>query len=243
MRHKYFGFIVLFILTFFHIFQFPSIVYGEKLNDNSFLIEEGYNQEENVIQHIFNCSFSQSNNLSFSYTEEWPLLRQTSQISATFNWNDYLGETLLNYRYQLILDDTVALAPRISLVLPTADKKYSTTEIGWGVEINLPLSLNISDRFAVHLNSGTRYDIKSKNYQFNIGGSYIFVIIDNLEFLNEYLMKIGEKEEIQMVSGIGLRAGLNLKKDFQVVPGLGLYRDFGDKENFFFIYLSAEHSI
>ena len=43
------------------------------IQDNSFLVEEAYNQERNVVQHI--STFSRlwnSKDWSYSFTQEWP---------------------------------------------------------------------------------------------------------------------------------------------------------------------------
>src|SRR6478609_711155 len=55
------------------------------IEDNSFLIEEAFNQEKNVIQHI--NTFSRTWNDQgwvFTYTEEWPLPgHERHQLSVT----------------------------------------------------------------------------------------------------------------------------------------------------------------
>src|SRR5690349_21260072 len=58
--------------------------------DNSFLVEEAYNQEAGVVQHIFTAAYSVDQlggpddkiwNLTF--TQEWPVFSQTHQFSYT----------------------------------------------------------------------------------------------------------------------------------------------------------------
>lgn len=55
------------------------------IQDNSFLVEEAFNQEEHVVQHIFNAvSFRvPQDNLALTFTQEWPLFALTHQISYT----------------------------------------------------------------------------------------------------------------------------------------------------------------
>src|SRR5438445_9821569 len=62
----------------------------EGIMDNSFLIEEAYNQEAGVVQHIFNAVYGvdrvfgpQEHMLNLSFTEEFPVLSQTHQFSYT----------------------------------------------------------------------------------------------------------------------------------------------------------------
>src|SRR4249920_3324386 len=57
-----------------------------QIQDNSFLVEEAYNQERRVVQHI--STFSRmwnSKDWSYSFTQEWPGLRNwRHQFSYTF---------------------------------------------------------------------------------------------------------------------------------------------------------------
>ena len=52
--------------------------------DNSFLIEEAYNQERGVVQHI--STFSRAvgtTNWVYAFTQEWPVRGQRHQLSYT----------------------------------------------------------------------------------------------------------------------------------------------------------------
>ena len=52
------------------------------VQDNSFLIEEAYNQEAGVVQHIANLR-RQGHDWNFVFSQEWPVLSQTHQFSYT----------------------------------------------------------------------------------------------------------------------------------------------------------------
>src|SRR6266496_3536936 len=55
------------------------------IQDNSFLIEEAYNQEDGVIQHIsFFQRLANSKDWVYTLTDEWPLRTQKHQFSTTF---------------------------------------------------------------------------------------------------------------------------------------------------------------
>src|SRR5690349_3318435 len=94
------------------------------IQDNSFLIEEAYNQERGVVQHI--STFSRewnSRDWLYTFTQEWPApgnWRHQVSYSLT-RASDAWGDTVLNYRYQVLGDgdSRVAMAPRISLLLPS----------------------------------------------------------------------------------------------------------------------------
>ena len=60
------------------------------IQDNSFFIEEAYNQEAGVVQHILNGWYSvdrmngpDDKEMQFVFTQEWPIGSQTHQFSYT----------------------------------------------------------------------------------------------------------------------------------------------------------------
>src|SRR4051812_47547900 len=73
----------------------PEKTPAQSIQDNSFLIEEAYNQEAGVVQHIFNLSLgvdkrhgADEREWLFSFTQEWPLWSQAHQFSYTipYSW-------------------------------------------------------------------------------------------------------------------------------------------------------------
>ncbi|MFN2475239.1 MAG: hypothetical protein ABR526_02720, partial [Chthoniobacterales bacterium] len=145
---------------------------AEGVQDNSFLIEEAYNQEEGVVQHILNVVYTNNTHAnpdehmwSFVFTQEWPAFSQSHQLSYTLPYSylesgghseNGINDILLNYRYQALTEtDTMpAFAPRLSLVLPTgdADKGFGNGVVGY--QASLPFSKIISDRVTLHFNAG-----------------------------------------------------------------------------------------
>ena len=58
----------------------------EVIEDNSFFIEEAYNQEPGVVQHIFQALYSsgpRQRGWAFTFTQEWPIYGQDHQFSYT----------------------------------------------------------------------------------------------------------------------------------------------------------------
>ena len=150
----------------------------EHIKDNSFLVEEAYNQEPGVVQHIFNFvpTWDRTDGVSnrsflFAYTMELPLCSQTHQFSFTMPVQllqeqrpapdqGGVGDIFLNYRLQFMVEDECpgwpAVAPRFSLLLPTGDKDrgLGTGELGY--QFLLPISKQI-EPFAFHFNAGCTY--------------------------------------------------------------------------------------
>src|SRR3990172_6374608 len=94
------------------------------IQDNSFLLEEAYNQEAGVVQHIsfFERSFDGAGWV-YAFTQEWPFRGLRHQVSLTLPIQDTgsagstgVGDVALNYRYQVLGDGAARLAvtPRLS---------------------------------------------------------------------------------------------------------------------------------
>ncbi len=147
--------------------------------DNSFLIEEAYNQEPGVVQHIFNWvpawehgrgGIGAQRTFDFVFTQEWPVFSQRHQISYTIPFSRYddeivggggagaggIGDILLNYRFQALNDeqgDIVAFAPRLTFSFPTGDADLGLGNGVVGYDLNFPVSKTF-DRWAFHFNAG-----------------------------------------------------------------------------------------
>ena len=107
----------------------------ESIQDNSFLIEEAYNQELGIVQHISGFTlFRPSGNWIYTFTQEWPVPAEKNQLSFTLPAQDLhgagaaslgIGDVALNYRYQAKGNGQahVAVAPRFSVLVPTGRAK------------------------------------------------------------------------------------------------------------------------
>ena len=136
------------------------------IQDNSFLIEEAYNQEAGVVQHINTLLRDRhTGEWGYSFTQEWPLGGVAHQLSFTLPAQGGsaegrgIGDLALNYRYQLVGDGDapVAVAPRFSLLLPTGSVKEGRGAGAVGVQINLPVSVVLSRQWVTHWNAGATY--------------------------------------------------------------------------------------
>ena len=79
-----------------------------EITDNSFLVEEAFNQEAGVFQNIFGAVRDRTATGPSTFTQEWPAPAQTHQLSYTHRRSSTaargvgFGDTLLNYRYQAL---------------------------------------------------------------------------------------------------------------------------------------------
>jgi hypothetical protein len=183
------------------------------IQDNSFLIEEAYNQEDGVIQHINSFLWqSQSHNWAYAETDEWPLRSLKHQLSLTLtalHAGDFpgsgvgWGDTILNYRYQLLGsgEAKVAMAPRLSLWLPTGKSSLGRGFGSLGLQTNLPLSIQHSGRFVTHWNAGASWLPHARNefgssasvVATNLGQSTVWLAKPRVNFLVETFWLGGER--------------------------------------------------
>jgi hypothetical protein len=128
--------------------------------DNSFLVEEAFNQEAHVFQNILSWTFGRDGEWDATATQEWPLGGMTHQFSYTIpfaraNGRAGVGDVLLNYRYQLLEEGgrQPAVSPRISLIVPTGRASDGFGNDAVGLQVNVPASKQFRDLY-IHANVG-----------------------------------------------------------------------------------------
>jgi hypothetical protein len=245
---------------------------GKRIEDNSFLIEEAYNQEPGVIQHIGTFQRERGGSWSASFTEEWPVLGQTHQASVTLGYASLreagergLGDVALNYRWQAVGDEErgVALAPRLSALLPTGDAARGLGAGGAGLQVNLPLSVVLARQVVTHLNVGGTWVPSARALDgrhgplasFFAGQSLVFLAHPSVNLLVEAIYTQtelagpgGTEREECLVVNPGLRGAIDLGGGLdggglQIVPGVSVPLGVGPSrgERAVFLYLSFEH--
>lgn len=227
------------------------------IEDNSFFIEEAYNQEEGVVQHISTFTrFGPLRRSDYGFTQEWPLGSQKHQLSVTlpytYTWSagdsPGLGDALLNYRYQLIgRDGWAALAPRLSLVLPTGSGGERRMP---GAQLNLPASKRVNAWLVAHANAGATLLPGARTRAYNVGGSLIGLVTRKCNLLLEATFTLSSERgqagrrshERETIVSPGLRYAIDIRS-LQIVPGIAVpfRRAQGRTSAGFLAYLSFEH--
>jgi len=244
--------------------------FSEAIEDNSFLIEEAYNQEDGVVQHIFNGYYLRdTRDVTYSFTQEWPMGGQTHQFSYTIAFLSFsgrpggLGDAQINYRYQLWGEkEWCWFAPRLSIVLPTGKSADGLGSGVFGIQLNLPASKRWTNEFVAHVNVGTTIlpnvesttsggnSVRRTLRTYSVGTSGIYLVSGNvnlmLEVLYNYSASISESGTLEFSSGTivspGFRCAINIGQ-FQIVPGLAIPISFTStaRDVNFFAYVSFEH--
>jgi outer membrane putative beta-barrel porin/alpha-amylase len=239
-----------------------------RIQDNSFLLEEAYNQEDGVIQHISAFSRSRKGDWTYTFTQEWPVFSETHQFSYTIpvqraDEDTGIGDVALNYRYQLVGDGDarVAVAPRLSLLLPTGDEKRGLGMGGLGVQVNVPASIVLREGLVTHVNAGMTYVPSARNADGdraaatggNLGQSLVWEVAPRFNALLEAVYSTFEsvtgsgrtRREHTFLLSPGIRWAYNFPGGLQIVPGIavpvGLGPSHGDWS--LFLYLSFEHPL
>jgi hypothetical protein len=248
----------------------PKPAEPEPIADNSFLIEEAYNQEAGVVQHINTFMRMANGEWAYSFTQEWPVKSIKHQFSITAigmqlgegtDRHRGKGDMAFNYRYQLKGGDPskLSISPRISLIVPTGSVTRGMGQGGYGVQTNLPISVSLSKKVVTHWNAGATYTISAKDVDknkantlgFNLGQSVIYMLSNRVNLMletawNSNQAVVGPKQKETSYSlflNPGVRWSWNFKSGLQIVPGIAVPIGFGPtkgKHGLFF-YLSFEH--
>ena len=146
-----------------------------------------------MVQHISAFALQRETRAwVYAFTQEWPLFSQQHQLSYTVpivsagrGTGSGVGDVALNYRYQLA-DGTrsgVLVALRLSLIVPTGDERRERGAGAAGLQVNLPISVELSPRFVTHWNAGATFTHSAKNAlgdkattrSYNLGGGVIWL--------------------------------------------------------------------
>lgn len=202
------------------------------IQDNSFLIEEAYNQEKRVVQHIFTF-----NDGVATFTQEWPVDGIKHQLSYTVPVERHTaGDSLINYRYQLVGEGAsrLAIAPRVSLIVPRERSR------GYGYDLNLPVSVALSDRVVTHWNAGaTKTPSSPEPVMWSAGASVIAAPFEKFHVMLESRWTRSIRSTYTVSPGI--RWAWDFKKSgLQIVPGIAMPVT-SDHQRSVYLYLSLEH--
>jgi hypothetical protein len=238
------------------------------IQDNAFLVEEAYNQERGVVQHIGTFQRHGAGEWQSTFTQEWPWNpAPRHQLSYTLEGlgvpleGHGPGDLLLNWRYQWLGDarSTLALAPRVTLSLPTGDHRRERGRGGLAAQVNLPLSLVHGRRLVTHWNAGATLTPRARNVldataatsDATLSQGIVWLAHERVNLLVETVFDTvqrvvapgsAEREHSVLVVP-GLRWSHDCDNGLQIVPGIGVPIGVGPSrgERGLFLYLSLEH--
>jgi len=231
------------------LFLFATTAFGQvkpddalnAIQDNSFLLEEAYNQDPGVVQHISVFTRdSESDAWVFTFTQEFPARGLKHQLSYSLpilgDGSTELGDVVLNYRYQLLGDaaSNLAIAPRFSLIVPTGEDSDA------GVQVALPISRVLAPRLITHTNLGATWLSDNGGTTWTAAQSLIYAASSRMHVMVEGVYTHADDSNAFLLSP-GLRWGFNTRGGIQIVPGIGVPIGFGDDDTrSVLLYLSFE---
>lgn len=243
---------------------------GGPIEDNSFLVEEAYNQEARIVQHIGTWMWQRGGAWALTFTQEWPAGDQRHQLSYTIAAERLaeaaggargVGDIGLNYRFQWlgVGGGPLAFAPRLSALLPTGDRDRGLGAGSAGVQVNLPLSVTVSRRWVAHTNAGATWVRAAgegatrapATRGINLAQSVIWLAAPALNLMLELAWERSEApgvpgdadREEGLLLAPGLRWAHDVPGGVQIVPGIAVPIGLGPSrgERSLFVYLSFEH--
>lgn len=241
--------ILLFILL---LFTFTVLA---EIQDNSFLIEEAYNQDPGVYQFINIYQHDFKTGLYYSTLQgEIPLWSREHQFSFSLPARktaasvESLGDLSLNYRYQNYNKDGTMVAQRFGAIVPTGKVNKNTSYNSVGFAWMQAVTFSLSNQFQMHVNLGLNMTpaARTKGYSqremltgFTTGVGIVYKHSDKVNFLTEFLYDtqedFDEKGDTSSNPTITINPGARFDIDLsiektQVVPGISFPVTVGNDE-------------
>jgi len=244
-------------------------VFATAIADNSFFLEEAFNQEAGVVQHISSFVYLRNEGFFYNFTQEWPAPNERHQFSISIPYGSLsgtprehgFGDVLLNYRFGAVQHPNVAFAPRVSLIFPSGSNDRGLGDGSTGVQFNLPVSHRFHENWIYHLNAGATFlpraraltatgPVRRSINNVNLGGSIIWLAKSDFNALVETFAEIGQtidstgavRRGTDVYMSPGVRWAINVG-DLQIVPGFAvpIRLNHGASARGAFFYLSFEH--
>jgi len=212
-----------------------------RIVDNSFLVEEAFNQERGVFQNMVTWARVGSNEWTATFTQEWPVPGVRHQLSYTIPFSKVSGvggfdDLFVNYRFQLLSGDKggLAVAPRISLTLPDGDAATGHGAGRVGVQLAVPASKQLGN-FYVHANAAVTLIADATNTVI-VAGSGIWQTTPMFHVMLEAVAAINEAFTLSP----GVRRGWGDEKQFVVGVAVPVTWSDGSSRTALLTYFSYE---
>ena len=208
------------------------------ITDNSFLVEEAFNQDPKVVQNIVEfIQQSGGGDWLMTFTQEWPAPGKRHQLSYTItgaSLGPHIGfsDVYLNYRYQVLEEGPgrAAFSPRVSAIIRSGDHVLGSDHDG--LQVNLPFSKQHGD-FYLHGNGGFTWLPRGKSADLlspTLAGSAIYRVRPMLNLMLESVLTFGADDTPDGNVGYtqsltispGARGGWNVGEDTQIVVGAAM---------------------
>lgn len=233
----------------------PASAQSAPIQDNSFLIQEAYNQPAGVVQHIVTAERALNDETLFVFGQEWPLWSVRHQLGFAVPLfcpcgepgSVGLGDLEIGYRYQAAGAEggRVHVAPEVAFSIPTGSVRLGRGADALGVGVTLPVSVTVAPMLVAHANAGVSYLAgaadgdahRPASTDWLLGGSIVWLAHPKLNLLVE-----GVRETEAFTLAPGVRGAIEIGS-VQIVPGIAMPVTFedGESDTEWLLYLSVEH--
>ncbi len=228
----------------------PARADDAPIQDNSFLVEEAYNQERGVVQHIQVMELDlASRDWAYAFTEEWPAPDQQHQVAVTVpvsgvGGDTGLGDVTFNYRRELLhsAGGGLVVTPSVSVWLPSGDAMRGFGEGVAGVDVTACVTIAPHPAVVLHTNVGMSAPLREDaTTSLGLGQSVIWLAHARLNLLVEVAAELPGP----VVVSPGLRTAIDFRSGLQIVPGVAAPVSFASGERAWgaLLYVSFEHSL
>lgn len=209
------------------------------IEDHNFGLEAGWNRDDAALQY---ATFFLRDTSAFELTHEWATRSPRHQLSYTIpvyshNGETGLGDAAINYRYQLTgdADSRLAVAPRVSLLLPTRGAHFGDRSSG--LQVSLPVSAALTSRLTSHTNLGATWFRDLDQGEVTAAQGITFAATSYLDLALDAAYKRTTSGSELLVVRPGVQFGIDLGA-VRVAPGLAY--SIGESVLF---YVAVEQSL
>jgi hypothetical protein len=219
------------------------------IEDSNFLPESGWNRADGVLQYT---SFFLRDATAHELTQEWALRLRSGQAASPKHQLSYtvpfysdgktgFGDATLNYRYQLFgkAASKFAVAPRLSLVLPTRSPHFGLRSSG--VQVNVPISASLGERLTTHTNAGATWFRERGEKEVNLAQSIAFALTPRIALSLDAAYTRCEDASHLFVVRPGVQFTLEGPGGLQIAPGIAL--PLGTEQGGVLVFVSLEHPV
>ncbi len=232
------------LIAVFAVFAFAAFAdEPSPIEDHNFFVESGWNRTEGAM--IYTNAFL-GGALSHELAQEWAWTSPRHQFSYTIpiysDGETGLGDAALHYRYQLFggAGSKFAVAPRLSVLLPTRSEHFGGSSSG--LQVNVPVSAKIGERLTSHTNVGATWFREREVREINLAQSLSLAVTDRLTVALDAAYTACQDDEHLFVVRPGVQFAFEGPRGLQLAPGIALPIGGQGGEGVLF-YLAVEHPL
>jgi hypothetical protein len=210
------------------------------IEDTHFFPESGWNRTDGVLQYN---AFVLNRASALELTQEWGA-SERHQLSYTIpvysDGETGLGDVSLNYRFQLLgdPDSRAAIAPRLSLLLPTRSAHFG--ERSSGLQLSVPVSATLTPRLVSHTNAGATWYRDRGTQELNLAQGFVFAATSRLTLaLDGAFTRCNESSHLVVVRP-SMQFSLDGPAGLAISPGVAMPFVNGTRGVLFFV--TFEHA-